>query len=117
MTTRMKNLRSFIWTGGCILFGNALLAFTVEAFIIPHNVIMGGTTGLAIVLDRLTGIDTAAAVLVMNGALLLFGGIVLGRKRWPALCSTRPFSPWPSASRIWERSRTTPFWRPCSPGC
>ncbi len=80
MTTRMKNLRSFIWTGGCILFGNALLAFTVEAFIIPHNVIMGGTTGLAIVLDRLTGIDTAAAVLVMNGALLLFGGIVLGRK-------------------------------------
>lgn len=80
MNGKKKNLRSLLWTSACILLGNALLAFTVEAFIISHGIIMGGTTGLAIVLNSLTGADTAAAVLVMNGALLVFGGVVLGKK-------------------------------------
>ena len=38
-----------------MLVGNALLAFLVAAFIIPHNIIMGGTTGIGILLDRLVG--------------------------------------------------------------
>lgn len=80
MEQRKKSMRSFAWTCASILFGNALLAYLVEAFIIPHDIIMGGTTGIAIVLNRLTGLDTAGAVLVMNTALLIFGGIVLGRK-------------------------------------
>ena len=46
----------------------------------PHDIIMGGTTGVAIVLSRLLGADTAAIVLVLNGLLLLAGGLVLGRK-------------------------------------
>ena len=32
-----------------ILCGNTLLAFLVAAFVIPHGIIMGGTTGIAIV--------------------------------------------------------------------
>ena len=52
----------------------------MEAFIIPHDIIMGGTTGIAIVLGRLLGLDTAAVVLVLNGLLLLAGGLVLGKK-------------------------------------
>ncbi len=64
----------------CILAGNCLLAFAVEAFVIPHGIIMGGTTGIAIVLSRLSGVDTAAAVLALNGLLLAAGGLVLGRK-------------------------------------
>ena len=32
-----------------IICGNALLAFLVAAFVIPHGIIMGGTTGIAIV--------------------------------------------------------------------
>ncbi len=46
----------------------------------PHDIIMGGTTGLAIVLSRLLGVDMAVIVLVLNGLLLLAGGAVLGRK-------------------------------------
>lgn len=75
-----KSIRDLAWTCVCILAGNALLAFAVEAFIIPHDVIMGGTTGIAIVLGRVLNVDTATVVLALNGMLLLAGGLVLGRK-------------------------------------
>lgn len=77
MTSKLKNT---VWTGAAILCGNALLAFVVAAFVIPHDIIMGGTTGIGIVLGRLLPVDTAAIVLVLNGLLLVFGGVVLGRK-------------------------------------
>lgn len=63
-----------------VVVGNALLAFTVAAFIIPHDIIMGGTTGIGIVLNELMPIDTALLILVLNIILLVFGGIVLGFK-------------------------------------
>ncbi|MBQ9229248.1 MAG: YitT family protein [Eubacterium sp.] len=75
-----KGILDYTKTGLCIIAGNALLAFLVAAFIIPHNIIMGGTTGIAIVLHQFFPIDTAATVFVLNLALLLFGLIVLGRK-------------------------------------
>lgn len=64
-----------------LIAGNALLAFDVAAFIIPHDFILGGTTGLALFAGNLIlGIDTAMLVLIMNVALLLVGRILLGRK-------------------------------------
>lgn len=63
-----------------ILIGNALLAFLVAAFIIPHDIIMGGTTGIAIVVNRLYPIDTALLVFILNAVLLLIGLFVIGKK-------------------------------------
>ncbi len=80
LKTTAKKWRSLAWTGLAVVAGNGLLAFTVEAFIIPHNIIMGGTTGIGIVLSRLFPVDMAAAVLCMNAGLLVLGGLILGRK-------------------------------------
>ena len=63
-----------------VLLGNALLAFVVAAFIIPHDIIMGGTTGIAIVLNKTFGIDTALIVLILNVFLLFLGLIIIGKK-------------------------------------
>ena len=63
-----------------VLAGNALLAFIVAAFIIPHDIIMGGTTGIAIVLGKVFSFDTALLVLAMNVILLLLGLLVIGKK-------------------------------------
>jgi len=63
-----------------IVLGNATLAFLVAAFVIPHDIIMGGTTGIALVMGRFINIDTATVVLVLNVILLIIGRIVLGRK-------------------------------------
>lgn len=68
-------------TVACLVVGNVLLAFLVAAFVIPHDIIMGGTTGIGIVLQGFfPTLDVATLVLVMNVALLLFGRVVLGRK-------------------------------------
>ncbi|MBQ3955684.1 MAG: YitT family protein, partial [Clostridia bacterium] len=63
-----------------ILAGNALLAFLVAAFVIPHDIIMGGTTGIGIVLGRVLPVETALIVLILNVVLLLAGLFVLGKK-------------------------------------
>ena len=67
-------------TGFCILLGNALLAFMVAAFVIPHNIIMGGTTGIGILLDNFLQIETAWIILILNVILLILGLIFLGKK-------------------------------------
>lgn len=63
-----------------IAVGNALLAFLVAAFIIPHNIIMGGTTGIGIVLGKLFNFDTATFILILNVILLFLGLFALGKK-------------------------------------
>ena len=65
----------------CVLSGNALLAFLVAAFIIPHDIIMGGTTGIGIVLHKaIPQMDVSLFVLILNAILLLIGLITLGKK-------------------------------------
>ena len=65
----------------CVLSGNALLAFLVAAFIIPHDIIMGGTTGIGIVLNKaIPQMDVSLFVLILNAILLLIGLIALGKK-------------------------------------
>ncbi len=75
-----KTLGRTIGSWTAIVLGNGLLAFTVEAFIIPHGILMGGTTGIAIVLDRVLPLDTAAIVFILNALLLVLGGLVLGKR-------------------------------------
>ena len=63
-----------------ILTGNALLAFLVAAFVIPQDIIMGGTTGIGIVLGKLLPVETAVIVLALNLILLFAGLFVLGKE-------------------------------------
>ena len=76
-----KASKKFVITTLCMLAGNALLAFLVAAFIIPHDIIMGGTTGIGIVLSRVVpGLDVSTLILILNLLLLALGLIVLGKK-------------------------------------
>lgn len=63
-----------------LLFGNALLAFAVAAFIIPNGIITGGATGIGILANKLFAMDTAAVVFVFNVLMLILGAFVLGKK-------------------------------------
>lgn len=75
-------------TTACILIGNAMLAFLVAAFILPHGIPMGGTTGIGIVLSGLLDqnetlkkiFDPAMIILILNLMLLFLGLAVLGKK-------------------------------------
>ncbi len=76
----LTKLRKKAWTVFCIVLGNALLAFLVSAFIIPHNILMGGTTGISILLSKFLPFETALIVLVLNVTLLVIGLLTLGKK-------------------------------------
>ena len=75
-----KTAEESLKTAFFVLIGNALLAFLVAAFIIPHNIIMGGTTGIALVLHKFFNVDTALVVFILNLFLLVLGLVIVGRK-------------------------------------
>lgn len=76
----MKNIKKIVETCTAIVLGNFLLGFAVAAFAIPHGAIMGGATGLGIVLTRVIPVDTATAVLILNLLALALGWAALGKK-------------------------------------
>ena len=80
MSKTQKRTLEQIKTAAFVVIGNALLAFLVAAFIIPHNIIMGGTTGIALVVSKFFPVDTALVVFVLNTFLLILGLIIIGRK-------------------------------------
>lgn len=80
MSGKKRTVKDYAVLCLSVLAGNALLAFLVAAFVLPRGILMGGTTGIGIVLSKVTGQDTALFVLALNVVLLLFGLFVLGRR-------------------------------------
>ena len=84
MRTFFEKIKRPLWSCLCIVAGNALLAFLVAAFIIPHGILMGGTTGIGILVDKLWGdalpIEPATVILALNILLLFMGLFVLGKE-------------------------------------
>lgn len=63
-----------------VLIGNAILAFTVAAFIVPHGVIMGGATGIGLTIAHYVPIDLSVIIFIVNSMLFVLGAAVLGKK-------------------------------------
>ena len=62
-----------------ILLGNFLVAFGIAAFIIPCDLISGGSTGVALLIHHMTGLRVSEVVLVLNAAFFAFGYFLLGK--------------------------------------
>ena len=62
-----------------VIVGNLFYALSVKVFLLPTGLITGGTTGLAMVVEPLTGLPVSAFVLVFNVLMLLLGWWLLGR--------------------------------------
>lgn len=76
MKTILKQLMETI----VIILGNCLYAVGVAMFILPSGLITGGTTGIALFVNELTGLSISAFVLVFNTAMFLIGFFVFGWK-------------------------------------
>ncbi len=63
-----------------ILIGNAIYALAVVLFIVPNNLITGGTTGLSLLLYNQFGIPMSGFIFIFNGVMFLVGLFVLGKK-------------------------------------
>ena len=71
-----KKLISF----ATVLLGNVILTFAIKLFLLPSNLMSNGTTGLALVMEHLTGMPVSVFSLIFNIAMLILGWIVLGKQ-------------------------------------
>lgn len=81
--------------------GNLLYALTIKLFVLPTGLVMGGTTGLGLTANYLTGVPISAFVLVFNMVMLLLGLCVLGR-RFAATTLLSSFI-YPLALEFWQQ--------------
>ncbi len=63
-----------------VIFGNIIYALTVKLFLIPAGLMTGGTTGIALAVNHVTGIPVSGFVLVFNVVMLFAGLMMLGKQ-------------------------------------
>ena len=68
------------YTALSIVVGNALYALTVVLFLMPSGLITGGATGIALAVNKISGLTVSSVLLVINMTMLALGWAVLGRK-------------------------------------
>ena len=62
-----------------LTLGNLLVALADTSFIVPHGLVLGGSTGIALIVTRAVPLPLSLVVLVINAALFLLGAAFLGR--------------------------------------
>ena len=75
---KMKNNR--LLTLLVVLLGNTLYTLAVKLFLLPANLISCGTTGIALVVNHMTGIPLSGFIFIFNMVMLALGWWILGRK-------------------------------------
>ena len=63
-----------------VVFGNCIYALSVKLFVLPANLISCGTTGIALVVNQLSGIPISEFIFVFNILMLALGWWILGRQ-------------------------------------
>lgn len=63
-----------------IVLGNIILAFGVSTFMIPHNIIIGGSTGIASCMYHYFDIPLSYTILFINVVMFIAGFLFLGKK-------------------------------------
>jgi uncharacterized membrane-anchored protein YitT (DUF2179 family) len=65
-----------------ITIGAALYAFGLQCFVIPNQLMEGGVTGIAVLLNYIFQLPMSITTLIINIPLFLVGWKILGRKKW-----------------------------------
>lgn len=63
-----------------VIVGNFLYALTVKLFLLPANLVTGGTTGIALTIQHFFDIPISYFVLIFNIIMLILGFIILGKQ-------------------------------------
>ena len=63
-----------------VLVGNILYAFSVKLFVLQANLISCGTTGIALVVNHLSGLPVSTFIFLFNVAMMALGWWILGRQ-------------------------------------
>ena len=87
----MNNKRWISWL--LIFGGNLVYVLTVKLFLLPANLMSAGTTGIALVVNHITGIPISGFILAFNVVMLCIGWWILGSKFAMTTCFSSLFYP------------------------
>ena len=73
------NWKHILRTLPVVAFGNLVMAAGIVLFILPSGLITGGTTGLGIIMEHLTGLSIPVFTAIFNIAMFLLGLVCLGK--------------------------------------
>lgn len=84
------SLKRIMW----VLIGNTIYSCGIAAFVLPNDLITGGTTGIALILEHYFGLPIGLSVAIFNIVMFLLAILILGKSfALTALISTFYF-PW-----------------------
>ncbi|HBF77282.1 MAG TPA: YitT family protein, partial [Clostridiaceae bacterium] len=69
----MDNKREEVLRLIYILMGSLITAISINIFTIPHKLVSGGVSGIALIIQYLTGIPTGYMVFLINIPIFIFG--------------------------------------------
>lgn len=75
-----KDTKDVLLTGISFVFGTFCLALCYNLFFVPNNLVVGGTSGLAIVIEELTGFDKQIFIYITSIGLLIVSYVLLGKE-------------------------------------
>ncbi|WP_221031193.1 YitT family protein [Actomonas aquatica] len=79
-SSRRRDPRPRTWRDLClVVLGSLIVALGFNLLLRAGGIAPGGVPGASLVLQRLSGIEPAIWQALLNGALLIFGGLMLGR--------------------------------------
>ena len=77
-----------------VLIGNTIYSCGIAAFVLPNDLITGGTTGIALILEHYFGLPIGLSVAIFNIVMFILAILILGKSfALTALISTFYF-PW-----------------------
>ena len=62
------------------IIGVLIISLIYNAVFVPHNIVLGGVSGLAIIVKQLTGLSTTLFIDIANGILIIISFIFLTKK-------------------------------------
>lgn len=75
-----RSVRYLLPSLAYVIVGNFLYALTVKLFLLPADLVTGGTTGIALTIQHFSNIPISHFVLGFNVIMLIIGFIVLGKQ-------------------------------------
>jgi len=73
-------MKKELYIYGLIVIGSIIYAFATIAFIFPHSLLLGGTSGISVILNAYIPFSPGAILVIINYLLLFVAYVVLGKE-------------------------------------
>ncbi len=81
MKKRSRSIINLTYRYGVLCLGLFLYAIAFNIFMLPNDFVVGGVTGISIILYKLFNLDTSLTVLVLSVLLIIIGFIFCDKER------------------------------------